>query len=476
MKKLFVGLIVLLLLAIPALGFSFVGGSRGGIQWACSTLTGGAVGALDRINGNKLYDGMMAVVITTGQDGYLYVLDDDYGGGESSPDAILPDTNPGTKGWILITFYAESLNFSTSITIGDAGISETELEILDGATLSTAELNYLDNVTSDVQTQINAQEAELTNSAGLLAALDDETGTGVAVFSTDPTFVNSITMGSAGLTEPELEILDDATLTTVQLNYLNAATGTSGTTSTNLVFSTSPVLVTPTLGEATATSITLDASATPGWVFRDSGNPGSDKEIARIYANFLSGGDGAEDGSVFIQAMLDGTERSVFDWDSDTEALTLGDSATGEDLIIDFDSGIANEVKVSSNSGVTEIDISAINFVTTGQLHGGIETIADDTSLAATQCYGSLNKLNGAETVTLPAAVVGMNVLLYSDDATVKTIDPNGTDHIWLNGADNGAGNSIDSPGAVGDYIVLVAFSNNNWYSLGQSGTWIDTP
>ena len=69
-----------------------------------------------------------------------------------------------------------------------------------------------------------------------------------------------------------------------------------------------------------------------------------------------------------------------------------------------------------------------------------------------------------------------MSVVIYSDDATVKTVDPNGTDHIWLNGADNGAGNSIDSPGAVGDFIALIAYSANNWYSLGQSGTWIDTP
>ena len=111
-----------------------------------------------------------------------------------------------------------------------------------------------------------------------------------------------------------------------------------------------------------------------------------------------------------------------------------------------------------------------------GTLHGLVEIIADDNSLSAAQCRGSINKLNGAETTSLPAAVAGMNVLLYSDDATVKTIAPNGTDHIWLNGVDNGASNSINSPGEIGDYIVLVAFSNNNWYSVGQSGTWIDTP
>ena len=70
-----------------------------------------------------------------------------------------------------------------------ADLSATEVEILDGATLSTTELNYVKGVTSDIQTQINAQEAELNNSAGLAAALSDETGTVLAVFSTSPTLV-----------------------------------------------------------------------------------------------------------------------------------------------------------------------------------------------------------------------------------------------------------------------------------------------
>lgn len=53
------------------------------------------------------------------------------------------------------------------------------------------------------------------------------------------------------------------TSTGTQLNYLNAATGTTGTTSTNLVFSTSPLLVTPTIGVATATSINKVAITAP---------------------------------------------------------------------------------------------------------------------------------------------------------------------------------------------------------------------
>jgi len=113
-----------------------------------------------------------------------------------------------------------------------------------------------------------------------------------------------------------------------------------------------------------------------------------------------------------------------------------------------------------------------------GTLHGLIEIIADDNSLSAAQCYGSLNKLNGAETTVLPAAVKGMNVLLYSDDATVKTISPvtAGDENIWLNGVDLGDNVTMQSPGAIGDYIVLVCMSTGNWYTVGRGGTWIVTP
>ena len=74
--------------------------------------------------------------------------------------------------------------------------------------------------------------------------------------------------------------------------------------------------------------------------FKDADNPGTDKEIARIYANYLSGADGSEDGSMYAQVMIAGEERTFLHYDADTEALTLGVDETGEDLYLDFDTGI----------------------------------------------------------------------------------------------------------------------------------------
>ena len=63
-------------------------------------------------------------------------------------------------------------------------------------TATAAELNYVGGVTSAIQTQINTKQATLTNSAGLLAALSDETGTGLAVFNTAPTLTSPLFQGT----------------------------------------------------------------------------------------------------------------------------------------------------------------------------------------------------------------------------------------------------------------------------------------
>ena len=55
------------------------------------------------------------------------------------------------------TIVATGIVTAAGFTIGSAVIGEAELEILDGATLSTTELNYVDGVTSAVQTQIDAK-------------------------------------------------------------------------------------------------------------------------------------------------------------------------------------------------------------------------------------------------------------------------------------------------------------------------------
>lgn len=72
-----------------------------------------------------------------------------------------------------------------------------------------------------------------------------------------PTFTGTVTIPS-----PFTLGAISVTSTGTQLNLLNAAAGTTGTTSTNVVFSTSPVLVTPNLGTP-STLVLTNATGTP---------------------------------------------------------------------------------------------------------------------------------------------------------------------------------------------------------------------
>ena len=71
-------------------------------------------------------------------------------------------------------------------------------------TVDGTEFGHLNGVTGAIQTQFAGKQGTLTNSAGLLAALNDETGSGLAVFSTSPTFTTGITVPADSISHTEL--------------------------------------------------------------------------------------------------------------------------------------------------------------------------------------------------------------------------------------------------------------------------------
>ena len=74
-----------------------------------------------------------------------------------------------------LTFDGANATFAGTVTIGSAEISEAELEILDGANVTTTELNLIDGGTSRGTTAVASGDGILINDAGTMAMTNVDT-------------------------------------------------------------------------------------------------------------------------------------------------------------------------------------------------------------------------------------------------------------------------------------------------------------
>jgi hypothetical protein len=151
---------------------------------------------------------------------------------------------------------------------------------------------------------------------------------------------------------------------------------------------------------------------------------------------------------------------------------------TDEDLTINLNS--ANVATVSSSTGVTDVNFSAINLITTGNMAGGVNRIGTFASpitstgaytLTAANCYNSILFYNDTDAINLPAAVAGMNLMIYVTGTNLTTIDPNGSDVIVRDGTAQTGGVTMTLSGAAGNYVTLFADAVNHWVTGGFKGT-----
>jgi len=111
-----------------------------------TALTGGTLDALDGIDGANLLDGDVAYVYVNGIK-YEYVLDDDSGAAEDSPNVIAPDTNAGDKRWILQGATFESVTLQSIPTTDSHAATK---EYVDSAVAAATWTFFLTDDSADV--------------------------------------------------------------------------------------------------------------------------------------------------------------------------------------------------------------------------------------------------------------------------------------------------------------------------------------
>ena len=135
----------------------------------------------------------------------------------------------------------------------------------------------------------------------------------------------------------------------------------------------------------------------------------------------------------------------------------------------------------TASSVASDGAVSGTTFAASGEITGKTMVVLVTaatwaiTDLDSAQNVVYINDDADVIDFTLPGAVKGLVVMFYDLGGAVITIDPfDGTDTIYLNGATVGAGDAIDSPGAVGDFICLVALDATRWITTGRAGVWVD--
>lgn len=159
--------------------------------------------------------------------------------------------------------------------------------------------------------------------------------------------------------------------------------------------------------------------------------------------------------------------------------IAAANGANNEDITIDLDQ-TANTAIVTSSSGVTKIDFSALNLVTTGYIQGGINISSDAdgmnaSAMTAAGMYGTMFIATGAGTWTLPRAALGMSVcLMDSGTAHDLILDVTAGSTIRLKGTEgaDGVGITNASGSTTGDFVCVVAVATDKWSTVGMSGTW----
>jgi len=393
---------------------------------------------------------------------------------------------------------------NVGLTFGDDG----EKIEGDGTNLTIASSNNLTiDATGDIILDADGDDitlkngsatfASFTNSSGELVIKSGSTPTTAMTFSgANVTFAGTVTIGSAGISEAELEILDGANVTTTELNILDGDTSASSTTvadADRVVFNDDgtmkQVAVTdlaayfddeitamPNLVTTAATTVGAlnSGSITSGFGTIDTGS-------STITTTGLISG-----GSLDIDdVLINGTTIGHTD---DTDLITLADgvvTVAGEISVTTLDIG-------GTNVTATAAELNILDGVTATaselNIMDGVTATAAELNImdGVTSTASEINLLDGSAKSTSSITIADADAFIVIDGTTTKQIpasdlstyigssstagqlsDGTGNTAIGANALDSMDGDEADYNTALGGNALTAITTGDNNVAIG---------
>jgi len=359
-----------------------------------------------------------------------------------------------------------NVDISGTITIGSAGISETELEVLDGLTVTTTEVNILDGDTSATSTTVADADRVVLNDNGtmvqvavtdLAAYFDDEITAMPNLVTTAATTVGalnsgSITSGFGSIDTGSSTITTTGLITGGSLDIddvvINGST-IGHTDDTDLITVANGIVT--VAGEISVT--TLDIG-------------GTNVTSTATELNLLDGVSGLVQADFTKLAAVDATatELNIMDGDTLASSTTLADA----DRVVVNDAGTMKQVALTDFETYFESALDTLSNVTTvGTLDSG----------AISSGFGNIDvgssNLTATGTISLGATSFNDNAITNVGDIALDSISADGTD-INVAVSDNSATAFTIKQGSD-NYLVIDTANSSESVSIGTgiSGTAI---
>ncbi len=376
-------------------------------------------------------------------------------------------------------------------------LTSTEVEILDGADLSTAELNRVKGVTSAIQTQLDAKHPTIDSTARLNANLIADGSVDNTEFAylhgvssaiqtqidakapiANPTFTGEIGIGSVNVSEAELGILEGATISTTELNHLGSVSSAIQTQLDNKQPKDDELTELATMDSATASAL-ADLSGTQV-AFLNGASLGaavggkalvvnSEKDITSINsltAATLVGTTVKVDDSNKLEATGLTANQLVVD------SITINDEtiSSSGNLILNC-TGTSSKIKLNTNDDL-ELQGTGGDLTVGGDTHfarGIFNTIGEAKTDNHTLADGEhivlfdLSIAGGDRTITLQASDNGA---ITNRIIKIKNIGSSNTVKFASTSQIDGAAASAHAGLTSGQKITLIATPENGWQSI----------